>query len=105
MRTRIILFRNGSDAWEQLAKWWSLQGIVPVLLCLRYAILSCVGASSNTAQIRACLQSAMADKHLCDQAFHVWSALINVLDEEDLEIIVDQTFALIAQHWSFFSDD
>ncbi|KAF2115782.1 hypothetical protein BDV96DRAFT_599348 [Lophiotrema nucula] len=56
-------------------------------------------------QIRACLQSAMADKHLCDHAFHVWSILINVLDEEDLELVVEQTFALIAQYWSCFSDD
>ncbi|ORX98750.1 hypothetical protein BCR34DRAFT_142938 [Clohesyomyces aquaticus] len=56
-------------------------------------------------QVRACLQSAMADTHLCDQTFKVWSSLLSVLDEEDLELVVDQTFALIAQHWSSFSED
>lgn len=47
----------------------------------------------------------MADAHLCDQTFLVWSALLEVLDEEDLELVVDQTFALIAQNWSCFSDE
>ncbi|KAF2019578.1 hypothetical protein BU24DRAFT_419179 [Aaosphaeria arxii CBS 175.79] len=62
-------------------------------------------ASLALPQIRACLQSAMADAHLCDQSFSVWSALLKVLPEEDLEVIVDQTFALIAQNWESFSDD
>ncbi|KAF2791318.1 hypothetical protein K505DRAFT_376871 [Melanomma pulvis-pyrius CBS 109.77] len=56
-------------------------------------------------QIRACLQSTMADTNLCDQTFLVWSALLTVLEEEDLELVIDQTFALTAQHWAFFSDD
>ncbi|KAF2867552.1 protein kinase rad3 [Massariosphaeria phaeospora] len=56
-------------------------------------------------QVRACLQSAMADTHLCDQTFLVWSSLLKVLDEEDLELVVDQTFALIVQNWSCFSDE
>lgn len=59
----------------------------------------------NDYQIRACLQSAMADPRLCDKSFVVWSALIAVLDEEDLELVIDQTFALIAQHWACFSDE
>ncbi|KAF2473193.1 uncharacterized protein BDR25DRAFT_257421, partial [Lindgomyces ingoldianus] len=62
-------------------------------------------ASFALPQVRACLQSAMADKHLCDQTFIVWSALLSVLDEEDVELVLDQTFALIAQHWSCFSED
>ncbi|KAF2267881.1 hypothetical protein CC78DRAFT_565700 [Lojkania enalia] len=64
---------------------------------------SCAGFALP--QIRACLQSAMADTHLCDLAFHVWASLLMVLDEEDLELVIDQTFALIAQNWKCFSDD
>ncbi|KAF2712355.1 hypothetical protein K504DRAFT_372017 [Pleomassaria siparia CBS 279.74] len=56
-------------------------------------------------QIRACLQSAMSDTHLCDQTFLVWSALLTVLEEEDLELVIDQTFALTAQNWNCFSDE
>ncbi|KAF2733102.1 hypothetical protein EJ04DRAFT_295336 [Polyplosphaeria fusca] len=55
-------------------------------------------------QIRACLQSAMTDKHLCDQAFCVWSTLLTVLEEEELVLVIDQTFALIVQTWTCFSD-
>lgn len=47
----------------------------------------------------------MADPQLCDQTFLVWAALLEVLDEEDLDIVVDQTFALIAQNWEIFSED
>ncbi|KAF2747396.1 hypothetical protein M011DRAFT_458655 [Sporormia fimetaria CBS 119925] len=54
-------------------------------------------------QMRACLQSAMSDPLLCDQSFIVWSSLLGNLDEEDLEGVVDQTFALIAQNWTCFS--
>ncbi|KAH7138990.1 hypothetical protein B0J11DRAFT_32467 [Dendryphion nanum] len=56
-------------------------------------------------QIRACLQSAIADPHLCDQTFFVWSALLEVLLPEDLPPLIDQTFALIAENWNCFSDE
>ncbi|USP73715.1 uncharacterized protein yc1106_00989 [Curvularia clavata] len=56
-------------------------------------------------QIRACLQSAMADPHLCDEAFNVWSAFLSALDADEVMLVVDQTFALIVQHWSRFSAD
>ncbi|KAF2280300.1 protein kinase rad3 [Westerdykella ornata] len=62
-------------------------------------------ASSALPQIRASLQSAMADPQLCDQTFLVWSALLAVLDEEDLELVIDQTFALIVQNWTCFSEE
>jgi serine/threonine-protein kinase ATR len=47
----------------------------------------------------------MADTHLCDQTFLVWSSLLEVLEEEDLELVIDQTFALTAQNWDCFSDE
>jgi serine/threonine-protein kinase ATR len=56
-------------------------------------------------QIRACLQSAMADPDLCDDTFTVWSAFLVALDADETMLVVDQTFALIVQHWSLFSDD
>ncbi|KAF1947946.1 hypothetical protein EJ02DRAFT_429695 [Clathrospora elynae] len=56
-------------------------------------------------QIRACLQSAMADPNLCDDTFIVWAALLGALDAKETMLVVDQTFALIVQHWSLFSED
>ncbi|KAL6705751.1 serine/threonine-protein kinase M1 [Coniothyrium glycines] len=56
-------------------------------------------------QIRACLQSAMANPDLCDDTFNVWSAFLTALDADDTMLIVDQTFALIVQHWSIFSEE
>ncbi|KAF1842478.1 uncharacterized protein K460DRAFT_346363 [Cucurbitaria berberidis CBS 394.84] len=56
-------------------------------------------------QIRACLQSAMADPDLCDDTFIVWSAFLTALDADDAMLVVDQTFALIVQHWSLFSEE
>jgi serine/threonine-protein kinase ATR len=56
-------------------------------------------------QIRACLQSAMEDPGLCDETFTVWSAFLAVLDADETMLVVEQTFALIVQHWSLFSDD
>ncbi|KAF9697303.1 hypothetical protein EKO04_004887 [Ascochyta lentis] len=56
-------------------------------------------------QIRACLQSAMADPDLCDDAFLVWTAFLNALDADDTMLLVDQTFALIVQHWTIFSEE
>jgi serine/threonine-protein kinase ATR len=47
----------------------------------------------------------MADPHLCDQAFDVWSLLLTVLEEAHLKLVLGQTFALIVHHWSSFSDE
>jgi serine/threonine-protein kinase ATR len=56
-------------------------------------------------QIRACLQSAMGDPDLCDDTFTVWSAFLTALDGDETMLVVDQTFALIVQHWTMFSGD
>jgi serine/threonine-protein kinase ATR len=46
----------------------------------------------------------MADTNLCDEAFVVWTYFLQALDDEDTMLIVDQTFALIVQHWTSFSE-
>jgi serine/threonine-protein kinase ATR len=47
----------------------------------------------------------MADVDHCDEAFAVWSDFLQALDAEDTMLIVDQTFALIVQHWTTFSEN
>ncbi|KAH6616589.1 hypothetical protein C7974DRAFT_427548 [Boeremia exigua] len=56
-------------------------------------------------QIRACLQSAMADPDLCNDAFSVWVAFLGALDMDDTMLVVDQTFALVVEHWNIFSEE
>lgn len=56
-------------------------------------------------QIRACLQSAMADPDLCDDTFAVWMAFLKALDADETMLVIDQTFALIVQHWTLFSEE
>ncbi|EON65245.1 hypothetical protein W97_04482 [Coniosporium apollinis CBS 100218] len=51
-------------------------------------------------QIRTCLQSAMEDDKLRYAAFSAWVALMSVAEEEDVDALIDHTFAMIAQHWS-----
>lgn len=48
----------------------------------------------------------MADLDLSDDAFAVWTALLDTLGfGDEVMSVVDQTFALIVQHWSLFSDE
>jgi serine/threonine-protein kinase ATR len=47
----------------------------------------------------------MADPHLCDQAFDVWSLLLVALEEVHLGLLLGQTFALIVHNWSSFSEE
>ncbi|MCJ1477208.1 serine/threonine-protein kinase M1 [Lambiella insularis] len=54
-------------------------------------------------QICACLQSAIEDRELCNEAFSVWIVLVSSLGQEDVENLVSATFAIIAQHWDSFN--
>lgn len=54
-------------------------------------------------QIRATLHSAFASPELVDLAFAAWSVLLASVDEETIEPLIDQTFALIVQNWTSFS--
>jgi serine/threonine-protein kinase ATR len=47
----------------------------------------------------------MADPDLCDETFSIWLAFLNVLDAGEIMVVIDQTFALIVQHWSLFSEE
>ena len=54
-------------------------------------------------KICACLQSAIDDPELCNDAFIAWIVLLTTLGEEDVEYLINPTFAIIAQHWSSFN--
>ena len=54
-------------------------------------------------QIKACLQSGLSQVELREVAFSAWLSLLPVLTGEDIAQIVDETFALILQHWSSLS--
>ncbi|KAJ8069456.1 hypothetical protein OCU04_003110 [Sclerotinia nivalis] len=55
-------------------------------------------------QICACLQSALAQKDLQTSAFSAWSAMLRYLGDEDVEWMLESTFATIIQHWHSFDD-
>ncbi|KAF2843387.1 hypothetical protein M501DRAFT_994296 [Patellaria atrata CBS 101060] len=56
-------------------------------------------------QIRACLQSALEVNELRDKSFSTWSSLLAALEEEDVELLVDHTFSIIAKYWNLFSSN
>ncbi|KAK5172495.1 hypothetical protein LTR04_000014, partial [Oleoguttula sp. CCFEE 6159] len=47
-------------------------------------------------------QSALDVPDLRDQAFSAWAALIIHLASDDIALVMDHTFAVIAQNWVFF---
>ncbi|MCJ1321696.1 serine/threonine-protein kinase M1 [Xylographa vitiligo] len=68
----------------------------------------CIGAIREMIRLAkghicACLQSAIEDRDLCNEAFGVWIILVSTLGEEDIENLVNPTFAIIAQHWQSFN--
>ncbi|RMZ81831.1 hypothetical protein DV738_g2114, partial [Chaetothyriales sp. CBS 135597] len=50
-------------------------------------------------QICACLRNALEDKDLCDAAFSAWATVMSSLRVDDLETLVDQTFAIVIKYW------
>ena len=54
-------------------------------------------------QIRATLQSASRIPALVDIAFTTWSTLVSVANEDEVQPLITQTFAVIAHHWTSFS--
>jgi serine/threonine-protein kinase ATR len=56
-------------------------------------------------QIRACLQSGIEQDELRNSAFEAWLSLLSALNTEDTARMVDETFALIVQHWTALSPD
>jgi serine/threonine-protein kinase ATR len=49
--------------------------------------------------VRSCLQFAIEDSRLRDEAFVAWLTLLDTLHEQDLQGLIDQTFALLVQNW------
>jgi serine/threonine-protein kinase ATR len=56
-------------------------------------------------QIRATLQSASKIPDLVEPAFITWSALVTTAGEEEVESLIDQTFAVIIHHWNSFGSN
>nr|OQO19804.1 hypothetical protein B0A51_16256 [Rachicladosporium sp. CCFEE 5018]OQO27475.1 hypothetical protein B0A51_06559 [Rachicladosporium sp. CCFEE 5018] len=71
-----------------------LQGIAEMVLLAKSEV------SIALPQIRACLQSAIEQKELCDDAWSAWLSLLPVLESDDIALITDQTFTLIVRHWA-----
>lgn len=61
--------------------------------------------SNALPQVCACLRSALEIEELCDHAFSAWKTLISSLSEEDIEPLVDQTFAIMIRYWGRLTDE
>ncbi|KAJ5180764.1 hypothetical protein N7492_003974 [Penicillium capsulatum] len=61
--------------------------------------------SNALPQVCACLRSALEIEELCDHAFSAWKTLISSLSEEDVEPLVDQTFAIMIRYWGRLTDE
>ncbi|KAJ5683180.1 hypothetical protein N7462_006345 [Penicillium macrosclerotiorum] len=55
--------------------------------------------SNALPQVCACLRSALEIEELCDHAFSAWKTLISSLNEEDIEPLIDQTWAIVIRYW------
>lgn len=61
--------------------------------------------SNALPQVCACLRSALDIEELCDYAFSAWKTLISSLSEEDIEPLVDQTFAIVIKYWGVLTEE
>lgn len=55
--------------------------------------------SATLPQICACLRSALEDDELGDTGFIAWKTVVSSLKDDDLEPLIDQTFAIIVKSW------
>lgn len=51
-------------------------------------------------QIKACMQSALKEPSLCDDAMALWSIFASSLGTDDLDDALEYTFAMIASTWT-----
>ncbi|GLI80066.1 serine/threonine-protein kinase M1 [Penicillium ochrochloron] len=61
--------------------------------------------SNALPQVCACLRSALEIEELCDHAFSAWKTLIRSLSEEDIEPLIDQTWAIVIRYWDKLTDE
>ncbi|OWP07483.1 protein kinase rad [Marssonina coronariae] len=52
----------------------------------------------------ACLQVALEHRELQASAFSAWDSMLRNLGDEDVETMLESTFAIIIQHWQRFDD-
>ncbi|PBP17844.1 phosphatidylinositol 3 [Diplocarpon rosae] len=52
----------------------------------------------------ACLQVAFEHRELQASAFSAWDSMLRNLGDEDVETMLESTFAIIIQHWQCFGD-
>lgn len=61
--------------------------------------------SNALPQVCACLRSALEIEELCDHAFSAWKTLILSLSDDDIEPLIDQTWAIVIRYWGRLTDD
>lgn len=61
--------------------------------------------SNALPQVCACLRSALEIEELCNHAFSAWQTMISSLSEEDIEPLIDQTFAIVIRYWDRLTED
>jgi serine/threonine-protein kinase ATR len=86
-----------SSSQSRFEKVRSLGGIAEMVILTKGQV------SLALPQIRACLQSGIEQDALRDAAFEAWLLVLSALHAEDITRIVDETFALIVQHWTALS--
>ncbi|KAJ6084451.1 hypothetical protein N7486_011251 [Penicillium sp. IBT 16267x] len=75
------------------------------LKAIEEMIIIAQGHVSNALpQVCACLRSALDMEELCGQAFSAWTTLISSLSAEDIEPLIDQTFAIVIRYWDRLTD-
>jgi serine/threonine-protein kinase ATR len=50
----------------------------------------------------ACLQSALAQEQLQSLAFSAWETMLTYLEDEDVELMLENTFSIVIQRWGSF---
>lgn len=55
-------------------------------------------------QMCACLQSALAQPELQSLAFSAWEKMLTYLEDDDVELMLENTFSTVVQRWKSFDD-
>lgn len=88
-----------------------VQPVAEKIRCIRAIaeMIALAGSQFNfgvaVPQIRACLQCALDNRDLCDEAFSAWATLLETVEEEDVENLIEHTFAIIVRTWNSFSEE
>ncbi|KAF2457856.1 hypothetical protein BDY21DRAFT_320173 [Lineolata rhizophorae] len=98
-----------SEVIDNRAETYNLQPMFERKRCLRALEQMILMAKNKVTialpQIRACLQAAVDANELLNSAFPTWIALVTSVDEDDLGVLLDHVFSIIAQKWSLLSTE